>query len=255
MAISFGMFFFINADSITRRESLTSNVNTLMGDSKRVFEEIRIKLSEVLNRDSENERTRIVKLESFLRGIEDVRFQIFSKIDSLRKQEPPGKIRLMDSLLYYRINRLNEIVDGFKRDLSSDYFGTRDTLTRTELAGINVRLASLDNRIQQGADKIASKTIESSNILMSSSVTRIGTVLLLIFLVQILVTLYRYNVRLSVYYEARADLLDVINPDVAAEDIDRLADILTPGDINFGKSPSSPTQDAIDLAKQVLKGN
>jgi hypothetical protein len=45
-------------------------------------------------------------------------------------------------------------------------------------------------------------------ILIQTNITRFGTLVLLIFLVSILIPLYRYNARLAAFYRARADTLN-----------------------------------------------
>ena len=80
--------------------------------------------------------------------------------------------------------------------------------------------------------------------------TRIGSVLLLIFLVQILLSVYRYSIRLETYYEARADALMLYNGS-DEEQLERLVAALSPEKIEFGKSPASPTEHAVEAVKGV----
>ena len=58
---------------------------------------------------------------------------------------------------------------------------------------------------------------------------------LLLFLVQILVTLYRYNIRLASYYDARADALQLANGS-SREEFFKLVFAISPENLEFGRS-------------------
>jgi len=78
--------------------------------------------------------------------------------------------------------------------------------------------------------------------IVSSLSQRIGAVLLLLFLVQILVSLYRYNIRLAAFLDARADVLDVfLDPDVDVP-LRELAELFGPERLDFGRMPATPLQ-------------
>ena len=63
------------------------------------------------------------------------------------------------------------------------------------------KLENRINELEQKLDRSRDKSV--SNIYLVSTVsTKIGSVLILLFLVQILVSLYRYNIRLSGYYRS-----------------------------------------------------
>jgi hypothetical protein len=94
---------------------------------------------------------------------------------------------------------------------------------------------------------------------ISTSIARLSAVGLLLFLVQIFMTLYRYNYRLGAYYSARADALELL-ADGSLEELQRLTTILSPDALDFGELPKSPTEhvmqfarDAIGSARNVIK--
>jgi hypothetical protein len=101
---------------------------------------------------------------------------------------------------------------------------------------------AIARRLSQPADTATTISIIS---------TRIGTVLLLIFLVQILVSLYRYTMKLSAFYNARADALDLLRY-YALTDLENISRFLAADFVDFGKLPASPSQNAVELAKEVL---
>jgi hypothetical protein len=72
-----------------------------------------------------------------------------------------------------------------------------------------------------------------------------------LFLVQILVTLYRYNIRAAAFYDGRADALLLAR----SEDLElgKLVELFTPTALDFGKMPATPLHSALDVAKSALK--
>jgi hypothetical protein len=82
-------------------------------------------------------------------------------------------------------------------------------------------------------------------LLIQTSVTRFGVVLILVFLVQILVSLYRYNMRLAAFYFARADGLVLLSR--MPSNLGTLVNIVSPDKIDFGKPPKTPAEEATGL--------
>ena len=87
--------------------------------------------------------------------------------------------------------------------------------------------------------------------LISTVTTRIGAVLILIFLVQILLTTYRYTLRLAAFYDARADALELLGT-LKASDLAEVTRALAPDAVEFDAMPASPRQTVVDVAKDVL---
>lgn len=88
-------------------------------------------------------------------------------------------------------------------------------------------------------------------IIISSLATKIGSMFILMFLVQILVSLYRYNIRLSYYYDARADTLELTGISDATQ-LEKFIEILSPEKLDFGKQQKSPTDYGFELAKDWI---
>jgi hypothetical protein len=73
--------------------------------------------------------------------------------------------------------------------------------------------------------------------IIGSTITRLGTMALLVLGIQILVSLYR------------ADVLELLKSEQSAS----LSDLITamsPDQIKFGKSPVSPTEQVVELASK-----
>jgi hypothetical protein len=85
--------------------------------------------------------------------------------------------------------------------------------------------------------------------LVQTSVTRFGTMIVIFFFISILVPLYRYNVRLTVFYHSIADalLLHQQHPDLSLAE---LAPVLLPG-WGFDAPPETPTQHTAQFLERV----
>src|SRR5215471_5600363 len=77
----------------------------------------------------------------------------------------------------------------------------------------------------------------------ATAITRVGVVLIIIYLVQILMGLYRYNMRLATYYNAKRDVLTLWDGTPAS--LKRLDDIVGPPKFDFGKEPKHPLEDLL----------
>ncbi len=86
--------------------------------------------------------------------------------------------------------------------------------------------------------------------LIQTSITRFGVLAVIGFLVSILVSLYRYNIRLSAFYIARADIMRLSGENTTVSDFAVLAAALTPH-LEFGKTPPPPLAQLSDLIKSV----
>ena len=87
-------------------------------------------------------------------------------------------------------------------------------------------------------------------LLIQTSVTRFGVVLIIGFLVQILVNLYRYNTRLAAFYSSRHDALLLSKQSVGLQN---LVAIMSPDNLDFGKNPRTPAEEAASLLEAWSK--
>ena len=87
-------------------------------------------------------------------------------------------------------------------------------------------------------------------IFLSTSITRIGAVLLLVFGAQILISFYRYNLRLAAFYDARADAIELL-ADGPIDDLRPLVSSLSADQIDVGKVPKTVTQEIIELSEAI----
>ena len=95
---------------------------------------------------------------------------------------------------------------------------------------------------------------EAREELMRTGPIRLGIVVLLLFLVQVLVGLNRYNTRLAAFYLARADtllLLSNATDPIPLDAVERLTQTLSPDQLDFGRTPKAVAQHAVDLARSL----
>ena len=114
----------------------------------------------------------------------------------------------------------------------------------------NARMAMLTTITQSGSDSGQGmlNSITDPKLLLATGITRFGVLIIAIYLVQILINLYRYNTRTAAYYLAHADALVVAKK---GEDIETLQVALFP-DIDYGKAPSPVSRKFADsIAKAI----
>ena len=81
-------------------------------------------------------------------------------------------------------------------------------------------------------------------------VIRIAILALLAFLLQLLVSLYRYDTRLASYYDARADALILAPSDEA---LVQLIPMFSPDTLTFGPQPKFAFEHVLDLARTLSR--
>jgi hypothetical protein len=88
--------------------------------------------------------------------------------------------------------------------------------------------------------------------LVQTNITRFGPMIVILFFNSILVNLYRYNQRLSAYYDARADALILGSAKANPQTFEKLVAALSPEAHDIGRPPKLPTEYVVDVAKAAL---
>lgn len=94
---------------------------------------------------------------------------------------------------------------------------------------------------------------QSSSLLVvaiSSSVARIGAVLIALYLVQILLSLTRYHFRIADHLDSASSSLLISGGE--SESITALASLLATNHVEFGKAPSPPSEKILELVKEIV---
>tara|TARA_R100000365_G_C2739918_1_gene68654 strand:- start:612 stop:1643 length:1032 start_codon:yes stop_codon:yes gene_type:complete len=86
------------------------------------------------------------------------------------------------------------------------------------------------------------------NYIIFTAIIRIGVILVIVFLVQILMSLYRYNVRLSTFLSSRKDIITLCKID--RNNVDDVNSVFFNNWIDFGSEPKHPF---VDLARLMRR--
>ena len=100
-------------------------------------------------------------------------------------------------------------------------------------------------------DSSAQSEQEALNLLIASGITRFGILFMMIFIMQVLVNLYRYTMRLSAYYLSQADAFLLAGEDSKA--LMELLPALSPAQVDFGKPPTTPMGEVSKLLELANK--
>ncbi len=138
--------------------------------------------------------------------------------------------------------RWTRAIKDISQDCDIDCLVTRKNVAADNLKGIEALIERSMKRSDNSSD---------FTFLASTLSTKIGSAAILLFLVQILVNVYRYNVRLAAFYDARADGLELATG-TSDLPLDKLIGALSPDGFDFGKAPPLPIQVAAELVKEVL---
>lgn len=132
----------------------------------------------------------------------------------------------------------------FRFGRSNDFPNNRE-LVQQMLSNAEARRNQLSELIIKSWQRSleAERGLNDTKFLIASAVTRLGVVLLILFLVQILVGLYRYNTRLAAFYLGRRDALQIWTGD--KEELEGLQKLFTPS-FDLGKEPKHPIEDIVN---------
>jgi hypothetical protein len=91
--------------------------------------------------------------------------------------------------------------------------------------------------------------------LLYTAITRFGTILFIIYIISVLLHVFRYVMRLAAYHDARAQaLLLAVNLGVSkAKPFADYAAVLAAEKIPFGDEPSTPLESATELLKAAAE--
>jgi hypothetical protein len=141
-----------------------------------------------------------------------------------------------------------------------------DQISQTTIAGPHLdelinRYQDLRTRRNEAIDQSTKSIIESlktppllgKNIDINALTVRVSSVILLIFLVQTFISVFRYLTRLAAFYNARRDALTICAKvgSIRPSDFEKLVSTFSPESYDFTRS-KSPTEQAVELAKAML---
>jgi hypothetical protein len=93
-----------------------------------------------------------------------------------------------------------------------------------------------------------------NRVMAAAIVARIGLVVLLVFVVQMLMNAYRYNLNAAAFFDARSDAFELIDEDRDKQaDVAKLVELLSAEHVPRGKDPETLIKHAFELAKEALR--
>ncbi|WNK00064.1 hypothetical protein L2D14_01230 [Thalassospiraceae bacterium LMO-JJ14] len=243
----------LGAQGLTTINNLTNERSNIETELTRLDEDMELaagdikRIEGILARTSERNTDR---LDSTLNSRDDdILREILSRHRSNRfgaVGREPGTERPLTSIDAIALKeRLATRLDNFKslkKRKETDLTGVNALLTAHRSVGAEDGDAGNGNG-QQGDSGTGVTVNGLTSILVAEGITRFGVLAIAIYLVQILINLYRYNTRLSAYYLAHYDslLLDGAEPDK----IENIHAVLWP-DLHFGKQPTTIPNKIVD---------
>lgn len=164
-------------------------------------------------------------------------------------RSPSDYAPIIDALLAAKVpidrDKLNQLATQQSALLDDIHFQDR------VIGQIDVQKVAAAAGVQAQSDRPVEGSQDLIARLVQTSVTRFGLLAIAGFFVGILVSLYRYNVRLAAFYLARADLFRMF-PDraITVSEATAILSSLTPS-LEFGKSPQLPLEQIVDLFKSA----
>lgn len=134
---------------------------------------------------------------------------------------------------------------------------TRIAETESSVSKTNERIDSLESGVEKVKQETNSLRKEVSSgaprleFLVTAFALRFGIAAVVLLLVKILTSIYRYHTRLAAHYDSKADALELCpSGDIAA--FEKLCLALTPSGVDFQESADSIAEHAVEIAKKVM---
>jgi hypothetical protein len=175
----------------------------------------------------------------------------FSEIETVKSKEEfqaqNAGILESEASLRAELTRVRERVEvgtASSTDAAKAERAVNEIVFKREINEERMRVAPPAATIKTTAENV--DTIE----LIRTSLIRFGGVAVILFLISILIPVYRYNVRLGTYYLARADTL-MLCRDSEVKDFGEVIKLLTPV-YEFDKEPTTPIESVSSLVKDAV---
>ncbi len=178
---------------------------------------------------------------------------IYKQVDNLNRQiDEISKLKAPDKA---QLDKLEKDKQDLIKMLPRESFGLDDVRPRdSEQTALLVQeqekfkaalLKHYDTAWEKdiNGDRGVDRGLSEWRYLIATAITRVGVILIIVFLVQILLGLYRYNTRLSTYYHTVRDT--IILWDGKFDKLDEMKELVREPRIDFGKEPKHPLEDII----------
>jgi len=132
---------------------------------------------------------------------------------------------------------------------------------KKEIENLEAKEAKLDSQIKiyENQPMVSSNEEKEDKIsfVITANVTRFVGVIVTIFFAQVLLSLYRYTIRLSTFYQSRADVLTILTQagltGQLSESIQPYAEVFTPYGVDFGKIPNTNLDEIMKIISNASR--
>lgn len=114
---------------------------------------------------------------------------------------------------------------------------------------LQIKKAELE--LKMAEQNLASRESFGLTFTITESVTKIGSIVISLYLIQILFNLMRYHFKVADHYEVVSEAIKI-----AQDDIDKLKSVISlisVGHIDFGKTPHSPVETIAEIVNGLSK--
>ena len=204
----------------------------------------------------------IERANDLSKKVDQIRSDAEGQIDAI--SVPPWQI----SNARNAVDKLETEIAGEKDPIKLKDLNSQLSRAQAELGDINAQQAKRSDRIKDiyaqrdsqikpilDSEKEVNAQITGSSAILewNSILIRVSAVLLIVFLVQTFISVFRYMTRLAAYYQARLDALDLTrDTEITIADLHELSSVFSPESYDFGKPPRTPTEQAIEIAKTIV---
>jgi hypothetical protein len=246
------------ADNIYRLSENTKNsgndLKTLVETEKKWIQKYQYDLEEAFRR-TDNFFKKNQNIVGVALKDKEINKELLEIISDIRKSNAeimkriPSAFSALEKMMSSNSSFFENIKTNFTQSSDSlkaiqGSFAEIDKMTKSITFSVGELIDSQKRNINQKEKNI--------DLIISTLATRIGSMFILIFLVQILVNLYRYNIRLAYFYDSRADSLEMARSG-NRHDLKSLIELWSPDQLDFGRQPKSPAEYGFQLAQDWLK--
>lgn len=239
------------AESVHRNDKLKKDLDHMLNTMRQIGE----------STAATELRNEILYYERDIRNLEQTIKEFDEKMTNGKFQrEAEEQIKTM-----LQTNRTDiEQIEEFKskvinnRDLHREKLRKQQELVnklRTEKANLEAE-KEFTVSLRSGAEPVMADSKVAFYV--STNIARLGIMIVTLFLAQVFISIYRYLTKISNFYHARADALEILtqtetlkNTDLPGS-IEMFSNIFSPEKVDFGKMPQTPVNETIKGAQSIF---
>ncbi len=152
--------------------------------------------------------------------------------------------------IQYELAKQREILaEEVRRTATAQSGGGEKVNTELEAKKLDLELKKAELELKRTELEQASDESLRTTTAITESVTKVGAVLISLYLVQILLGLMRYHFKLADHIETMSEAVKLAKDDV--EKLEKISNVIGVSHIDFGKAPQSPIDKLAELVKDL----